>query len=100
MKKLKPLYEAGEIVVLHSGWNSDSRSLIGKLGKVIEWKPATVFENPNRNKVVFKDGSYVICDPTFLRRSFKYFLVTALYEVIFKYSRTRGGKGGVPLGNR
>ncbi|MGG4035844.1 hypothetical protein ABEV74_19315 [Paenibacillus cisolokensis] len=61
------LYTAGEQVVLRSGWNADSNSLVGKPGKVVAWKPATVFENPNRNKVVFEDGSYVICDPRLLR---------------------------------
>ncbi|MGU3473121.1 hypothetical protein ACLBWT_18485 [Paenibacillus sp. D51F] len=61
------LHAVGTQVVLRSGWNADSRSLVGKLGKVVYWKPATVFENPNRNKVVFDDGSYVICDPDLLR---------------------------------
>ncbi|MFD2614682.1 hypothetical protein [Paenibacillus gansuensis] len=61
------LYTAGEHVVLRSSWNADSKTLVGKVGKVVAWKPATVFENANRNKVVFEDGSYVICDPRLLR---------------------------------
>lgn len=61
------LFPIGRQVIMHAGWNDVSNSLVGQIGTVVDWKPFSIFENPNRNKVVFSDGSYVICDRDFLR---------------------------------
>ncbi|WP_054943584.1 hypothetical protein [Paenibacillus ihuae] len=78
------LYSVGTQVVLRAGWNAASRSLLGKVGNVVYWKPVTVFENPNRNKVVFADGSFVICDPDLLRAQRQYIAVAKLRSKVTK----------------
>lgn len=77
-------HTVGTQVVLRSGWNAASRSLVGKIGEVVYWKPVTVFENPNRNKVVFEDGSFVICDPGLLRSQRRYIALAKLRSVASK----------------
>ncbi|WP_441880150.1 hypothetical protein [Paenibacillus sp. 2TAB26] len=61
------LYPAGRQVKMGAGWNHASNSLVGRVGTVVAYKPFSVFEKEDRNKVVFPDGSYVICDRDYLR---------------------------------
>lgn len=78
------LHTVGTQVVLLAGWNAASRSLLGKIGEVVYWKPVTVFENPYRNKVVFEDGSFVICDPDLLGSKRRHIVVAKLRGKVTK----------------
>lgn len=82
------LYEPGDQVVLRSGWNAETKSLVGKIGVVNNWKPETLFENPLRNKVVFETGNYVICDPRLLRPHIRDIALAEVHAAVSQGLRT------------